>query len=562
MKPLRERGSHPILGGVEVFLGGGKVRIPMTKVPPALKEWAQKVPKEALIERTVDPRTGDLVIHWPGVNKIYKPALTSIGFKVGNFRGALFPSFHVRNMLSMPFMAVLSTPGQIAEQLKTTWQVMTRSWFVDWFEKAGANGDQIGNLVRFLSGNVDESKAALKALKEGGAPKVGNYTWDEVAETLEAAMGQKPRGPGGPVLGDMVGNPADLDEASRIFGNFDKLGREIHTNGHKARQAWNAMVRAGSGIANEAEQANRARVVLKLLESGMSKAQAIEEAGRLFVDYSHVSEIERFLRDVIPFAKFSLGALRWSSDIARRPALVNWIGRVQGSARDSEGEDFLPERAADSLSLPLPWRDREGNKLFLTSLGLPLEVTLNLLGTPTTRGVRRNVLSGMHPLVRMPLEATTNRSFFFGDEWAQYRKAPTWIPEDLAQKIELPNGEVRYEIDGRVNELFNAMPTSRMDGMVNKLLDSKRDVWDKLLNTFTGARTLSVNGRRELEKRLQKYLKDKAASGQVGEALIYFDRLSPEDTPEDLKIVLQSLRAVQAEKRKERKQAVRKGLGF
>ena len=392
--------------------------------------------------------------------------------------------------------------------------------------------------------------------------KVGTHEWPKVLEILDGALGEGVKRPT-PLLGGM-GNYADLDNVARTLGNLDVLGREIHTNGPAIKQAFGNMVSVGSAMANEAEAIGRTRALLELLETGMDPVRAYEEVGRLFVDYSVNSEVERFLRDVIPFAKFSLGALRWSSDIARRPALVNWMGRVQGSTRAGEGEDvgFVPERVSEGFALPLPWLDRDGNRMFLTSLGLPLESTLTLLGSPTTTGFRRNVLAGINPVLRSPMEATVNRSFYFGDEWAKYRRAPQWIPKQLAQKIELPNGEIRYEIPGEVNELLNALPASRVDSMVNKLVDSKRGVFDKLLNSFTGARTMSVDTRRELENRLVKYLRDKAASGQVGEALIYFDRLSPEDTPEDLKLVLRSLRQVQKEKRKEKKIGMQRGLGF
>ena len=126
----------------------------------------------------------------------------------------------------------------------------------------------------------------------------------------------------------------------------------------------------------------------------------------------------------------------------------------------------------------------------------------------------------------------------------------------------LPDGTRRFEVDGRINELINAMPTARLDGMTNKLFDSNRSSFNKAINLLTGARISSVDVEQELKLRLQDYLKDKARAGQVGETLVYFSRMESQAMPEDLKIVLASLKTLQREKRKQKNAGLLKGSIF
>jgi hypothetical protein len=190
------------------------------------------------------------------------------------------------------------------------------------------------------------------------------------------------------------------------------------------------------------------------------------------------------------------------------------------------------------------------NAEFITGLGLPFETSIALLGPGTF--LRKNVLGGMLPPLRLGAEAVVGKSFYFGSDFGTFRHAPAWLPAAFTDEITLPDGTKRYEISGQANELLNALPTSRLEGLVSKWLDSNRSKVSTLLQTLTGVRTISVDMRQEMERRLVDYLKSKAKSGQVGETLVFFNRMDPESIPEDLKLVLGTLTDMKKERRKRR----------
>jgi hypothetical protein len=522
------------------ILGGGEFRV---RVTPALREWAKygnddRAHAKTLIERRLlKDKNGQewIKIQWPGLNKFWKPMLTSQPQNLG---------FHVRNLVSATFMGLFDEDLGFTG-VKAAWETMRNASNVATFGKLGYSGSDLSNVVKLFA---DDAATRAKALEELNATgkRVGTYTWPEVASILDRTLGPR----------------VSQSDLMQRLGHIDALGREIFLPATapglapqvRMARAFRRWTKIGEDMASSLETTFRSNAMLQLLAKGVDATEAIRRVNRAFVNYNVNSVTERFLRDTIPFARFTIGSSVWLKTMAEKPRVLNWMGRLQGSARGMQEEDlWLPERAEDSLAVPLPWKDKDGNLMFLLGLGLPMETSLQVLGMATPRGFRRGVLGGMHPVLRVPAEAVTNRSFYFGGEFGEYRKAPAWIREaGLADEITLPDGTKRWEISGSANEILNALPTSRMDSMLNKLLDDNRPKWDALINVTTGVRTVTVDMRTELRKRVEQYLKAKVASGEVGETLIYFNRLDPETTPEDLKIVLQGLADLRAEGRRRR----------
>lgn len=535
--------DFPLARGVSKILGGGEFVLNKDARGNAqLLEWAQRPATSRFFERAVkhtqDGRQ-EVVLKWPGLNTLWKPLMTSSG-SIG---------FHVRNGLSAMVMAGMDEEiGWSAggRAVKSVFNSMLNSGIVRRLSGKGLAPDEISHVVGLLSHEPAERAASLAFLEASGKT-YGNRTWREIADILDGAIPDKV-------------NMADLD---RQMSNIDAFGREIRDSWRQAvlepgraprlRKAFQKVVQVGQDAANAIESRFRASAMLELLDKGVEPTAALARVNRAFVDYSVNSTTERFLRDVIPFFRFQLGSTAWLKTIANRPRLVGWMGSAQRSAQASV-EDMggsLPQAATESLALPLPWRTPEGNLSVLTSLGLPQEVALQMLGEVTPTGFRKQVLGGLNPVLRLPMEAIANRSFFFGDEFAQFRKAPPWMPDAFTQQIDLPGGGQRREISGVLNEVINALPTSRLEGQVNRMLDPSTPWGTAMLHALTGSRTLEVDARRELANRLADFLKEKARTGEVGETMIYFARTGEgQPIPAEIKEALEGWQGLRQERRR------------
>jgi hypothetical protein len=539
LDPLQQR-----RGWLERILGGGEFSVPVTAgAEGALNKWAVK---DGLITRRVED--GRAIFNWPGLNYFWKPLLTSAAIPLPKGKSfPLNPAYFNRNILGAFTMASHSPelaqgPKGLAGNLRALTDAVQDVFLVKTLGHKSWAPQHISDFITAIDGPAVEVEQAVARLKDSGMV-FGSHTAGEVIDQVRELLG--PRfAPNGDRL-----HLGSADIATGFY-NLDKYGREVVTNGPWAKKAFHRIVQQGVDVSEWSERRFRLQGYLSALDAGVSPANAKQMVNDAYVDYSMNSEVERWLRDYIPFAKWSLGASKWAKTIANRPALVNWMGHVRGT----EEGDFLPERAKESLALPMPWLDLEGNRQFLIGLGLPLETTINLLSLPTPEGARRLVLGGLQPAVQLPLKAITNRNFYFGDEFGDFRAAPAWAKAIPGLTVEVPvgNGRVRHEINGTFNEIIGSTPTSRLEGMFNKWFDDRRSVWNKALNTLTGVRTVSVDTEQEFRLRMMEYLKDKARSGQVGETLVYFDRFGTDDMPEDLKIVLQSLKTLKAEARKRR----------
>lgn len=556
------------------FLGGGKFsyRVDDTRNPELIR-WAQGYDEDKhIFKRTFIPRSlakdgqARIEVHWPGLNAIYKPLLTSFPTNM---------NFHIRNNTGAIMMHAFHPDSGWGQGFRQAWGALRHGPLVRALAGRDYKGDEISAVVRALVTEDPSERAEMLARLAKSGKTWGGRSWNEVVGLMDNFLGAKTKSAD---VTDLTRRIEELPNWSEILhgrGSFkDRTGSDLRAAARFAKDpsrsarkklqiSFRRMVKLGMDIADDMEVRHRATAFLALLDKGLEPTQAMKQVGDMFVDYSLNSTVERVIRDIFPFAKFVIGSTKWAKTVAERPRLVSWMGRTQGSLASDE-YSFLPERVEDSWALPIPWEDKEGNVQFLTGLGLPIEVTMNIMGAPfSAQGFRRQILGGVHPVVRLPAEWATNRSFYFGDEWGKYRKAPEWLPEEFTTKITLPDGRVRYEVPGAINELVRALPSSRLDSMVEKMLDDRRAWWNTAINNLTGARIASVDVEQELRLRLQDYLKDKARSGLAGETLVYFSRVEDQEMPEDLKVVLATLGELKKEKRQaQKKAALVRPVGF
>lgn len=503
------------------MLAGGKIKTP---VDPAQAARLRKA------GRTLVEENGKtfVVNEVKGINHYVKPLLTSFPTN---------PAFHVRNWLGAALMTTLDpdlgfkSVGQAADELFGSFPAMA------WSKGLGDQGKS-RKLTAMVIEAANGSDEAMQALSKSNA-MVGKYTIQEAIEAVQNGVGKVSQA-------DLSGNLKD--ELAEL------MGKAASTEGRGTLgRNYDSLVRFGEKAANHTEEGMRTAGILRLMEKGVDPTEAIRRTNRAFVDYSSQSVAESWARQVFPFAKFAIGSSAWLGEFARRPRLLGGITHARNSADAQLGPDeVLPERVADSFAIPMG-KDKEGNQRYITSLGLPHEAALNMLSAGTSfKGFRKNVLGAMHPIGKFPLEAATNRDFFFGDKFGSSTKAPNFLPKSLTKETTGKNGKKRYEVPGFYRELFDAAPTSRMLKTLDRFLDDKRTLFDATLQGLSGVRVQTVDQKRELRGAIEAYLKAKVESGQVIEFSNWVAKGDPADVPEDLKIVLAGLRAQRKKKKRRR----------
>ena len=533
-------------GTLEKILGGGNFEFIL---PAGQTSWLTKLNNPlAQVTRGRNSRGQDVIrLKWAGLNSIYKPLLTSAVYN---------PKFHVRNAMSAVAMGLLD-PEVGWAGTRAMWDYVRNGAIVRGFLKMGYTADEVTEAVRYLTDPDPLIRAGALSRLENSGKMVGNYTWGEVAQILRRTLGQRIS------QADIL---STLDEG--FFHEGAKAAREAATSEgalNKAAEFFVKFRELGENWANQIEHRFRTHATIELLRKGVPADEVVQRVNRIFVDYSVNSTTERWMRDVFPFARFMVGSSAWLKSMVERPfgTGTTALARLQGSGQSTVAAEgtFVPQRAEGSVALPLPWKDLDGNRQFLVGLGLPHESALKILAVlnPDLSGIRETVGGGLHPTLRVPAEALAGTKFYNGEPWGSNRKAtPLSGLAPFAKDVTLPSGKVRREVPGVANELMGVFPTSVLESNLNKLLDEKWSAFSKVVNLTTGVRTLSVDMDEELRRRMQDYLKEKVAAGQAGQLGVFFSRMDPAETPEDLRIVLQEFAKQRAESSKRK----RRGFAF
>jgi hypothetical protein len=267
----------------------------------------------------------------------------------------------------------------------------------------------------------------------------------------------------------------------------------------------NTILNAATKLTQGSESWMRGSHFISLLKKGVPPAEAAASTRKVFVDYSVASNTARNLRDVIPFSQFTIGTLPpLMETLVRRPRFATPIREGYKIAGGGEEEAPMPEWMASQPTIPLG-KDEQGNRKYLTQLGTIFEQ----LNIPNQGGfaktINQSVLGAMTPVLKVPAQIVTGKDFFFGGDLT-YGKTPKFL-----QALGAPE-----QMDPRARALLGVNPYVRQTNIIDKMLDERRDWMDKALNLITGARTYSVDEKREMLARIKTYLQEKVAAGDVG----------------------------------------------
>lgn len=148
---------------------------------------------------------------------------------------------------------------------------------------------------------------------------------------------------------------------------------------------------------------------------------------------------------------------------------------------------------------------------------------------------RRKFAAALTPPLRVPAEAVVGRRFYFGTPWGEFRKAPGYLPDFLTTRVTGPQGP-RREVPGWVNELLDATPLSRLEGMADMIAGvgtpgATRPTGSEVaLTALSGVRAQRVNERRAVQDLVIRALERARERGEVGEIRRFYPRGDEEPT--------------------------------
>lgn len=254
-----------------------------------------------------------------------------------------------------------------------------------------------------------------------------------------------------------------------------------------------------------AEQRMRYGLYKDLLKKGSSADDAARIVRESFYDYGISSAENRLVRDIIPFAQFMGKAIPQQAKLfAEKPALASAVANLYAPGRD---EPVMPNMEG-KVNIPIG-TDEQGNRQFLSNLGLPFEalgVLPNLSANPLQAGrdIEQNIVGSSQPLLKAAYSYISGRDPYFGSMPGSYQKV---AGQDLGSAGAIINQVLNSGVP------FASAVTSPL-GTVGKALDERTSLAEMAVNQLTGARVQTVDPDRAIQQRLQAYLERDPSIGQ------------------------------------------------
>jgi hypothetical protein len=323
-----------------------------------------------------------------------------------------------------------------------------------------------------------------------------------------------------------------LDAENRFVKTGEKLGAGL--------TAAPGQLLSGAGVgrlkqmdANAVESIDRLGHYLFKRAQGFNPDQAAQSVKKALFDYSDLNDFEKnVLGRGMFFYAYSRNVIPFMLDRAvRRPGKVAALARVGGGAGGREGlPENVPVWAREGLPIPLG-KDEAGNPMIAYGLGTPLEAAVEPF-SGFTEGFQRGAekgLSMLNPIARVPLELSTGKRFFLGQNIEEARKAPAWVgllPVEIqkgmgVRQVPMKSGGVRLEMDPYDLYALENSPFGRLSNTIGKAVDTRKPGVARALNITTGAKVVSVDEEREaylaVKRAKEKLLKELERRGLVSE---------------------------------------------
>jgi len=294
-------------------------------------------------------------------------------------------------------------------------------------------------------------------------------------------------------------------------------------------------VQQGLRASEAADDVQRMSMFISLRKQGYAPQAAADAVTAAHLDYSKLTPFEKQLRSLVPFYSFSKG------NIARTAAQMGDPGAISSLLRattEAGNEGFVPSYVSQGTAVPIPGAE-DGKQRFISGLSTPFDDELmgSLLslmsGSPLDAS--RRAMSTINPLGKLGITAGTGRQLYSG------RKLDEFTPNGITSFLPNYPGNV-------IAEAIGATPLGRLATTANSVVGGRDQ--NLLLKLITGIRTTDIDP----AMATQMAAKDAVSTllkrtGMVNTSENLYPKQEfrdVENQPEQLQMLLQLLKAVQA----------------
>ncbi len=237
---------------------------------------------------------------------------------------------------------------------------------------------------------------------------------------------------------------------------------------------------------------------LDLLKSGKNPAEAAKIVRDSLYSYDAGSIANRRARDFIPFFQFGAKAIpQQAKFLAQNPGVA--VGLAQFTGGDNS-EPIYPWMEG-KLNLPIG-KDETGNSQYVSGFGLPFESLINVPNPSSDinsfgRDLERGVVGQLQPLLKTAYSVVSGEDPTFQTTYGSYDKMPI-IGEA---------GDIGRQYN-KISGTGLIQPLDSPFRFIDKLLDERRSVPVRALDTLTGANVVSVDPDRAIQQHLEQALKN------------------------------------------------------
>ena len=297
------------------------------------------------------------------------------------------------------------------------------------------------------------------------------------------------------------------------------------------------------------ENAMRLNGMIDLVEKGIDIEEAAKKVTAAFLDYrGYGSKAERAIRDVIPFAKFTIEQTpRTLAAVARRPVMTQpWRAMSRAGRENIQGP--LPQWLEGQPLIGLG--EGERGPRVLHQFGTPLEDLDRLAtGQGVGRTLEQSVVGAAAPPLKWLYMAASGRDPFTGREVTRQVKGPSVLgklPPALqkligAEQITTPSGYKFTKVPWQVAAVLRDQPLTVQFRAFDTMMDQNQSLISKSINLITGMRVIELDTEYELKRRIRDYLTKKVQQGEVGEFARFF--ATGDTSPELTELIKQFYKA-------------------
>lgn len=444
---------------------------------------------------------------------------------------AIFPAFHVRNLLSgqannvfagaydfkdrnplklMNHANELYTSGVIKGAAKEYEFLKPDDFTGEWTDKIASDyissliftngliGGKLGLSSELLGDQINKIASQYPGLKSPPNVLKGEFTKAPEGTTWGAALNPFNMKQGLNPVESIVEGVQGFKNSPQSQVSIDDVLRPVGAN-----EDIFLPTRIGQDISSQVEANNRIAPFLGLLKKGHSPSEAADLVKTAQVDYSKLSDFEKeYMRRIFPFYSYSQGIAKFTgNELTQNPggAMSQTIQAVE-SMRDPDAN--APDYIRETASIPIMTME-DGTQRYLTGFGLGFEDPAQFGGLlkGDLRQAGREAASRMNPLLKAPIEYLTGASLYqdgpFGGRAIEDLDPP--VGRTLSNISDLLSGERTVKPDPFISQdvefILANSPLARVNNTARTVTDPRK--WENplalLTNVFSGVKISDVS---------------------------------------------------------------------